>query len=91
MRSFRKVCKSHQADDMELRLSDLRRRRKRLYVNWMRNDWQPARSRYNAQHVVVCELVVAEIPFLADALVGAEIDTKRTDILRDYGLLTNNG
>ena len=38
-----------------------------------------------------CELFVAEIPFLADALVGAEIDTKRTDILRDYGLLTNNG
>ena len=34
-----------------------------------------------------CDLAVDEIPFLADALVGSEIDTKRTDILHDYGLL----
>ena len=37
-----------------------------------------------------CDLVVDEMPFLANALVGSEIDTKRTAILRDYGLLTNN-
>ena len=37
-----------------------------------------------------CDLVVDEMPFLADALVGSEIGTKRTDILQGYGLLTNN-
>ena len=38
-----------------------------------------------------CDLVVREMPFLADALVGTQIETKRMDILREYGLLGNTG
>ena len=45
-------------------------------------------------HVVVlkraacanCGLIVRNIPFLADALVSEELSTKRTEILRDFGI-----
>lgn len=33
-----------------------------------------------------CGLVVPNIPFLADALVGEEVARKRTEILRDFGI-----
>ena len=33
-----------------------------------------------------CGLVVRDIPFLADALVSEEVATKRTEILRDFGI-----
>ena len=34
---------------------------------------------------VNCSLLVVEIPFLADALVGMQIEERRTDILHEYG------